>query len=236
LEGRLLGRWSERECYDPVCVDEVASALSKLYGWDIAGFLHEPALLHLQSLVKRRLERVSEAIPAGFDGDALLGRLCYAVCRASAPGVVVETGVCRGVTSAHILGALAQNGTGTLISIDLPPLGAETHGEVGLAIPPDLRDRWVLKYGSSRQALPGVLAEYPRIDMFVHDSLHTFRTMSWEFQTVRPSLSAGGILLADDVDCNRAFRNWTRQPYVDSSFTVQAETKAGMFGFSRLLG
>jgi hypothetical protein len=40
--------------------------------------------------------------------------------RSLKPRVIVETGVASGLSSAHILRALAANGTGTLHSIDLP--------------------------------------------------------------------------------------------------------------------
>ena len=43
------------------------------------------------------------------------------------------------------------------------------------------------------------------VDLFVHDSLHTRRNMRREFDTVWPCLRRGGVLLADDVERNRAF-------------------------------
>jgi hypothetical protein len=42
-------------------------------------------------------------------------------------------------------------------------------------------------------------------DLFVHDSLHTYRNMRREFETVWPRLRTGGVILADDVERNRAF-------------------------------
>ena len=35
--------------------------------------------------------------------------------------------------------------------------------------------------------------------MFHHDSLHTFRHMTWEFETAFPHLTAGGVLSSDDI-------------------------------------
>ena len=49
-----------------------------------------------------------------MSGDSALGRFVYAVVRASRPDVVIETGVATGVTSAHILAALADNEHGEL--------------------------------------------------------------------------------------------------------------------------
>src|SRR5947207_15097922 len=44
----------------------------------------------------------------------------YAVVRAFKPEVIVETGVASGISSAHILRALAATGSGPLYSFDLP--------------------------------------------------------------------------------------------------------------------
>src|SRR5688500_12760767 len=44
----------------------------------------------------------------------------YVIVRAAKPKVVVETGVASGISSAHILLALAANESGTLHSIDFP--------------------------------------------------------------------------------------------------------------------
>ena len=43
------------------------------------------------------------------------------------------------------------------------------------------------------------------MDLFVHDSLHTYRNMRREFEAVWPHLRTGGVILADDVERNRAF-------------------------------
>src|SRR5260370_30423521 len=92
------------------------------------------------------------------NGDFNLGRLCYATVRIKRPTVVVETGVCYGVTSSFILKALQVNGTGRLFSIDLPPLGDNADDFVGRLIPSELRSGWQLHRGSSRQVLPQVLS------------------------------------------------------------------------------
>ena len=53
-------------------------------------------------------------------GDASLGELVYGRCGCRPEEVVVETGVATGVTSAYLLAGLADNGRGTLHSVDLP--------------------------------------------------------------------------------------------------------------------
>ena len=116
-----------------------------------------------------------------------------------------------GVSSAFLLKALEQNGRGTLHSIDLPPLRREYSRFWGVAVPEDLRRRWRLHRGASRRVLPGLLREIGPVGLFVHDSLHTRRNMRREFDAIWPNLGPGGLLLADDVERNRAFADLRRK-------------------------
>jgi predicted O-methyltransferase YrrM len=118
---------------------------------------------------------------------------------------VLETGVAYGVSSVFILKALEVNGRGTLHSVDLPPLRSEYKRFWGIAVPEALKDRWRLHRGSSARVLPRLLREIRTIDLFVHDSLHTRGNMRREFDTVWPHLRNGAVLMADDVERNRAF-------------------------------
>jgi hypothetical protein len=62
-----------------------------------------------------------------------------------------------------------------------------------------------LHRGTSASTLPRLLRKIPKVDLFVHDSLHTHRNMRREFDTVWPHLREGALLIADDVERNRAF-------------------------------
>ncbi len=138
--------------------------------------------------------------------DSILAHCCYLVCRVLRPEIVVETGVAYGVSSAFILKALQENGRGILHSIDLPSLRLGNSRFQGVAIPEPLRERWKLYRGTSSRVLPGLAEELGQVDFFLHDSLHTYRNMRQEFSTVWPRLPEGGVILADDVERNRAFR------------------------------
>ena len=43
------------------------------------------------------------------------------------------------------------------------------------------------------------------MDLFGHESLHAYGNMRRKLEPVRPRLRAGGVLIADDVERNRAF-------------------------------
>ena len=178
-----------------------------------AEILAEPALVEIEGRTRRLLGeiRASDAFSQRWAADSLFARLCYLACRLATPETVVETGVAYGVSSAYILGAMEQNGGGTLHSVDLPPLRREYERFWGVAVPEDLREGWRLHRGASRRVLPGLLRESGPVGLFVHDSLHTRRNMRREFDAVWPSLTPGGLLLADDVERNGAFADLRRK-------------------------
>jgi hypothetical protein len=145
--------------------------------------------------------------------DFVSGALIYVLVRHVRPAVVIETGVGPGGTTAFILLALAHNDKGTLHSIDLPGSDAVVYPALGKAfnihipegletgwlVPPELRNRWELVVGDSRERLPEVLQAIDRVDVFMHDSLHTDEHILMEFEAVLPHMNDRGLLLCDDV-------------------------------------
>jgi len=133
----------------------------------------------------------------------------YAIVRAAKPRVIVETGVASGLSSAHILRALAANGAGTLYSIDLPnvqegsvlPKGRTS----GWIVPDSLRDRWKLQLGDTWVLLPDLLRTLDRLDLFLHDSDHSYEAMVFEYEQAFPKLEPGGLLLSDDTHTHSAW-------------------------------
>jgi predicted O-methyltransferase YrrM len=177
---------------------------SKYLGTDLSRFLHDPDAVAIREHIaseRALLDRPASA--AMHDADAGLPDFCYVICRALRPRVVVETGVGSGVTTSFILQALATNDEGHLWSIDLPPIGAEQFA--GSFVPQPLRNRWTLLRGRSRDLLPRLLNDLPAPDVFLHDSLHTTRNMTFEFQAAWQKMNPGGVLLSDDIHMSKAF-------------------------------
>ena len=148
----------------------------------------------------------------------------YMAVRFARPQTVVETGVFDGCSSAVILQALSDNGSGRLISIDLPAtdtIEMSTHRMRETTLPPGCQPGWVipdylreqhrLVFGDSREVLPSLLDECPQIDIFFHDSLHTFEHQYFEYSTAWPALSEEGLLLSDDIHWSAAFHKFCRQ-------------------------
>jgi hypothetical protein len=200
----------------------------------IERILSEP---ELQALERDLLGRIQELAGDGpfrlsHNADFGLARLCYLACRAFRPSVVVETGVCYGVISSFILTALSKNESGVLHSVDLPPLARGAQAFVGILIPEGVRNRWQLHRGAVRRVLPGLLASLGEVNMFVHDSLHTYSTMSFEFSMVGRYLAKDAVVIADDVAGNMAFSLWLKNAKARFSAVVRETDKESTFGVS----
>ena len=146
-----------------------------------------------------------------------LAATTHALIRSLKPEVVVETGVGAGVSSWTILQAMEQNGVGRLISIDLPTPNTELLPEVGYLVPRELRHRWDLRIGPSRKLLPRALSEMGQIDIFLHDSRHSYSNQLREYRTAWPFIRDGGMLVSDDVSNDALYdasRGWDREPSI----------------------
>ena len=141
-------------------------------------------------------------------------RLLYHIVRLLKPRVVVETGVANGASSTFILSAMAANGIGRLYSIDWSGSGEASFvpdgRDVGWMVPDKLRKRWHTQIGRSEEKLQGVLRQIGIIDIFLHDSDHSYETMMYEYKAAWPHLKCTGLLLSDDVRMNTAFDEFTK--------------------------
>ena len=129
----------------------------------------------------------------------------YGLCKMMKPDVIVETGVAYGQSSSYILQALKENNKGILHSIDNVFRPWESLEMIGNAIPQNLRKRWKLVTGSSVVKLEETLQSKKTIDVFLHDSLHTYKNMLFEYHTSWPFIKKNGFLISDDVSENNAF-------------------------------
>jgi predicted O-methyltransferase YrrM len=151
----------------------------------------------------------------------------YGLVREFTPRALVETGVCNGVSTAVILGALEKNGDGSLHSIDFPEYtetayreGTFWAGKMGAVVPkgklpgwliPDrYRGRWSLQLGRSQEQLPPLLEQLGVIDFFFHDSEHSYECMTFEYRLAWKYLAAGGLLVSDDIGWNSAFLDFAK--------------------------
>jgi predicted O-methyltransferase YrrM len=142
--------------------------------------------------------------------------LQYAIVRAFRPERIVETGIANGVSSAYLLLAMERNQKGSLYSIDLDDGSFLPAGkQVGWMVPEWLRHRWNVRLGDTREVLPQLLSKVSPLDIFIHDSLHTYDHMKFEYEQAYPHIRRGGILISDDALWNSAFPEFARDAGAD---------------------
>ena len=220
-EGRRRRPPGPRQVHpDALTVDECLAQVAAVFGtWE-----EGPSLAQVREWSFDQQARVGGG--AAMAGDTALGLLVYGVARATRPDTIVETGVATGVTSAHLLAALEDNGHGVLHSIDLPPTDMLAAGHVGAAIPGDLRHRWEYHWGASRRLLPGLLDGLRGRLMFVHDSDHSYANMAWEIRSAWRAMTSDGVIVCDDVDLHTAFLDAAAELHGSSWLVRQDEKQA----------
>lgn len=122
------------------------------------------------------------------------GFLLYALVRALRPSVVLETGVANGHSSMLVLGALTENGSGELHSVDV----SENVGKLVID-----RRRWNLhrlQASDLKRSFAKIVAQLPTIALMIHDSDHSCQWMRHELESVYPRMSPDGILACDDAN------------------------------------
>ena len=146
------------------------------------------------------------------------------------PKTVVQTGVSNGLSSAFMMLALAKNGPdGQLYAIDLPAIFDPNNSDwtargvvYGVAIPEGQKSGWIVpdmyygsrfhvELGDAKDLLPPLIARLPEIDMFYHDSDHSYSHMMFEFAEAKKKLTPGGLIIGDDISWNASVWDFADQ-------------------------
>ncbi len=148
----------------------------------------------------------------------------YGLTRWLRPLIIVESGGFIGMSSAFILKALTDE---KLIVSKLYSIELSEDCEQGALIPDELRSasagfvpvRGRIEDLLKRDQLP------QSIDMFLHDSSHSYRHMLWEFRQFWPRLRDGGLLVSHDVQMNAAFPEFIAKTYVQEKKTGRRDAE-----------
>ena len=213
-----LSQWRRRKEAD---LDVPHSTASYYAMWDrVARFAAEiRASDFMAEMIRRRDAYGSEGVMGAIDCATL-----YGLTRWLRPEAIVESGGYIGMSSAFILKALADEGrtTAKLYSVEL-----SQECEQGALIPDKLRSSsggFVPMRGKVEEFLKD--NELPSsIDMFLHDSSHSYRHMLWEFRQFWARLRDGGLLVSHDVQMNSAFPEFVASTYVHDKTTGRRDAQ-----------
>src|ERR1043166_2010975 len=198
----------------------LSSSTSFYSMWDtVARFAKEMRASEFMSdMICRRDAYGSEGVMGALDCATR-----YGLTRWLRLAVLVESGGFIGMSSAFMLKALADErlATSKLYSIEL-----SEDCEQGALIPEDLRSSraFVPMSGRIEDFLKG--DQLPRfIDMFLHDSSHSYQHMLWEFRQFWPRLRDGGLLVSHDVQMNTAFPEFVTKTYAHEKKTGRRDVQ-----------
>jgi predicted O-methyltransferase YrrM len=175
------------------------------------------------------------------------GLFLYWLIRRLRPRIVVETGVANGFSTGLILLAMAKNGNdGRLYAIGR----AETFdagdprwtekgrvfsevvvgGEnLGWMAPEICRGAVELHAGDAKILLPEIIAKLDTIDLFFHDSDHSYGHMMFEFAEAKRKLSPTGVVVADNIAWNSSLWDFADDCGVPA-YNFRGSVGAAFFG------
>ncbi len=158
---------------------------------------------------KQKYPSFENPYPVIYGLNRSVSRLLYLLCYVTKPSIVVETGVANGFSSSYILSAMENVNHGELFSIDGIIRPWHTAEKIGLAIPQQLKKRQNLILGNASIELKKLLNEINLVDIFIHDSSHTYQNMKKEFRIAWSHIREGGFLFSDDVSQHDAFLDFS---------------------------
>jgi predicted O-methyltransferase YrrM len=172
--------------------------------------------------IRLRLQRAYEEFkwrtqyPESYAIEDETSFLLYSLVRCLRPRAVLETGVADGRSSCIILQAMAKNGVGVLYSVDVS-------SEVGSLVSDEMGDRWHLKLlgRDVRRDLQAIVNDMPEIDIFIHDSDHSYLWQLFEYRVALGKIqSKMGLICSDDVDKSYLYTCPARQGGGGGSLTA----------------
>jgi len=178
----------------------------------------------LRQMITERHRTRNLSHPTHFDLKTGSSLLIYALVRLRKPQTVVETGVANGLSSFFILHALRANGSGKLYSIDVSP-------DVGVLLDNDERSEWGLRILSQRfgtEDFPRAVADLPPIDLFLHDSDHSYAWQKMECEQASLRLALDGLVLSDDMDWSLGFIDYCRDASIKLAALIDPPTMFGV--------
>ena len=177
------------------------------------------------------IDKLNAIHPGEYHSGAISkedGQFLYYCVRQLKPKIIVQTGTSNGVSCAHLAMGLAHEpGDSRFGAIDMPniyrPDDPAFHQKMvyGVLIPPGKSSGWLIPdrllprfeclSGNAKELLPQLLEKIGKVDIFYHDSDHSYDHMWWEFETVLPFMNPHGIIIADNIAWSSVTWDWAQK-------------------------
>jgi predicted O-methyltransferase YrrM len=108
------------------------------------------------------------------------------------PLIMIETGIESGFSTEHFLTSMDRAGAGHLFSCDPCPSGFYDANPIS-------HPRFTFIRRRSYEALDEIFALTKRVDLFLHDSDHSFACQTFEYEWAIRHVRPGGIIASDDT-------------------------------------
>ena len=160
---------------------------------------------------------LSEGIDLGGGGSL---ELLYFWTRKIRPSLILESGVAAGWSSYAFLLALKENGSGKLLSSDLPYFRIKNpESFIGLLVPKELRGpHWQLEIQGDDFNIPKLLSHESKLQLIHYDSDKRKSGRRKFFSRIQRHLDGDCILIMDDIQNNLAFKEYVE--FNNRVFTV----------------
>lgn len=147
----------------------------------------------------------------------------YYIVRIKKPELIIETGVATGMSSFFILKAMSENSSGKLISTDI-------RYDAGEIVPNYLKNRWdfVLLKRDDKSQFKKFINNFDKIDIFFHDSDHSYWWQTLEYNLSFKHLKNYGLLISDDIDNSYAFLDFVRKNTLEFNSFFNTGSMAGV--------
>jgi methyltransferase family protein len=189
-------------------IEYLAHTVSAVTGATFSSVREYIQELDSDDALKQHVVRLSSSGGAQYYSDS---RCCfarrlgwYAFARILKPGVVVETGVDKGLGSVVLCAALLRNQedgrAGQYFGTDINPeagfLLTEPYSRVGKIL-----------FGDSIESLRSISS----IDLFINDSDHSADYERREYEAVRDKLTPQAVILGDNADCTNELAKFSEK-------------------------
>ena len=165
----------------------------------------------VETIRKQSQGTIKELQNSGIDlggGGAI--DLLYFFTRLIQPSRILETGVAAGWSSFAFLLAIERNGTGVLLSSDLPYFRiANPERYIGILVPEKYRsDNWQLEMKGDQFNLPKLLDISKKLELVHYDSDKRKASRIAFLNTIEKFIADDAIVIMDDIQNNLAFRDF----------------------------